>query len=261
MATTGIVEERSREVLPPRRQHRLQSAAVEMRAQPLFKEMDDAEPSDGCADRQVHRRAEPHQQRPDRVDPHHFAVALELPGWRRAAGELPAQAGVGEQVARVLRPAARIEIAGCRGRGEALDARADARWRRRRARSDRDGPPEMKGRSERPGPWLPVRSLPRSARRRCSAPLAVRKSNLMVRHASHAEGGVEVGDDHAIVDGASQPRRVAACVLERIPMGALIAGSVQLQLRIFSCASTPYERHWSGALPAKIVIRPKRNVL
>src|SRR5216683_6269757 len=53
VATTGIVEERSREALPPRRQHRLRSAAVEVGAQPLFKEMDDTEPGDGCADRQV----------------------------------------------------------------------------------------------------------------------------------------------------------------------------------------------------------------
>src|ERR1700680_1232634 len=112
MSTTRIVEERPREVLPPRRQHGLQSAAVEMGAQPLFKEMDDAEPSDGCADRKIHRRAESHHQRPNRVDPYNLAVALELPGWRRATGELPAQAGVGEQVTRLLPPAARIEIVG-----------------------------------------------------------------------------------------------------------------------------------------------------
>src|SRR5271170_4446052 len=38
MAAAGIVEERSREALPPRLQHGLQSAAVEMRGQPFFKE-------------------------------------------------------------------------------------------------------------------------------------------------------------------------------------------------------------------------------
>ncbi len=61
-----------------------------------------------------------------RIDPHHLAVALELP--RRGIAPLekrPQQAGVVEQLARVLRPAMAIEIGGRGGGGEALDARPD----------------------------------------------------------------------------------------------------------------------------------------
>ena len=56
---------------------------------------------------------------------HHLAVALELPGRHRAAGEPAAQAGMVEQVARMLGSAARIEIGRRRGGGEALHARPD----------------------------------------------------------------------------------------------------------------------------------------
>ena len=66
-----------------------------------------------------------HEQRPGRIDLHDLAVALELPGRRRAAREAAAQAGVAEQLARMLRPAVAIEIGGRGGGGEALHARAD----------------------------------------------------------------------------------------------------------------------------------------
>ena len=57
------------------------------------------------------------------VDPHHFAVALELPGRRRA---WEARAGRRGRADREGAPAAAcIEITGRRGRGEALDARTD----------------------------------------------------------------------------------------------------------------------------------------
>ena len=59
-------------------------------------------PGDRRLDREVGRRAEPHDQRPGRIDPHDLAVALELPGRHRAAGEAAAQAGMVEQVARML---------------------------------------------------------------------------------------------------------------------------------------------------------------
>ena len=71
------------------------------------------------------RRAQLHHQRPGRIDAHDLAVALEFPRRHRPAGETAAQAGVGEQVARMLGPAARIEIGGRGGGGEALDARPD----------------------------------------------------------------------------------------------------------------------------------------
>ena len=112
MAAAGIVEEGSGETLLPARQDRLQSAAVEMWTQPLFKQIDDSEPGDGRADHQIHRRAGLHHKRSDGVDPHQFSLALKLPGRRRAALEPPAEARMGEQVARVLGPSSLIEIAG-----------------------------------------------------------------------------------------------------------------------------------------------------
>ena len=76
-------------------------------------------------DSEIGRRAGLNEQRARRVHPDHLAVALELPRRHRAAGEATAEAGVAEQVARVPRPAATIEIGG-RSRGrEALDARPD----------------------------------------------------------------------------------------------------------------------------------------
>ena len=56
------------------------------------------------------------EQRPGGIDLHDLAVALELPGRHRAAGELAAQAGEVEQVARMLGPAVRVEIGGRRPR-------------------------------------------------------------------------------------------------------------------------------------------------
>ena len=94
-----------------------------------------------------------HEQRPGRIDPHHLAVALELPRRHRAAGEAAAQAGVAEQVARVARA----------GRGDR------DRPARRRSRSA--------GRAARSAPRsCPAPAARRSGCRRRSRPPARRRS-------------------------------------------------------------------------------------
>jgi hypothetical protein len=54
-------------------------------------------------------------QRPGRIDAHDFRRRARIPNRHRAAGEAAAQAGMAEQVARMLGPAAAIEIGGRRG--------------------------------------------------------------------------------------------------------------------------------------------------
>src|SRR5581483_8328255 len=73
MAAAWIIEKRSGKRLPPRLKNRLQRAAVEMRTEHVFEQMDDAHARDGRADGEVHRRAGPHEQRSGRIQLHHFA--------------------------------------------------------------------------------------------------------------------------------------------------------------------------------------------
>ena len=82
-------------------------------------------PAIGGVDRKVARSADADEQRPGRLDPHHLALALELPWRRHPAGEAAAQTSVAEQIARMRGPAATVEISGRRGGGEALHARPD----------------------------------------------------------------------------------------------------------------------------------------
>src|SRR5262245_58598601 len=78
-ASTGVVEERAGEAQPPWLEDGLELAAVEMRAQPVLKQIHDADAGNRCVDREVDRSANAHQQRPGRIDLHHLALALELP--------------------------------------------------------------------------------------------------------------------------------------------------------------------------------------
>ena len=93
-APAGIVEKRPREALPPRFEDGLQRAAVEMRTQPVLKKVHDAGTGNCCFDRKIGCRTDLDEQRAGRIDPHHLAVALELPRRHRAAGEAAAQAGM-----------------------------------------------------------------------------------------------------------------------------------------------------------------------
>jgi aryl-alcohol dehydrogenase-like predicted oxidoreductase len=76
-----------------------------MRAQHALEQVNDAHPCDGSTDREVDRCGRPDQKRPRRIQPYQIALALKIPGWRRASRKLGAQAGMREQVARVLEPA------------------------------------------------------------------------------------------------------------------------------------------------------------
>src|SRR5215813_2726890 len=121
-APTGVVEERPREGWPPGFEHWLERAGVEMRAQPILEEIDDACPGDRCVDAELDRPADADKQRSRGVDAHHLAVTFKLPRWHRPAAEASAQAGVSEQLARVLGPTASIEIGGSGSSRKALDA-------------------------------------------------------------------------------------------------------------------------------------------
>src|SRR5262249_50751881 len=124
-APTGVVEERSREGLPPGFEHWLERAAVEMRAQPILEQIDDAGTGNRCVYGELDPSTDADEQWSRGVDAYHLAVPLELPGRHRPAAEASAQAGMREQLARVLGPTASIEIGG-RGSGrEALRARPD----------------------------------------------------------------------------------------------------------------------------------------
>src|SRR6266702_4579311 len=96
-----------------------------MRAQPILKKGDDAGTADCRLDRKIGCRTDLHEERAGRIDPNHLAVTLELPRRHRAAGEAPAQAGMTEQVAWVLRATVTIEVGWRCGSREALDARPD----------------------------------------------------------------------------------------------------------------------------------------
>src|SRR5258708_14726887 len=98
----GIVKKRPREALPPRFKDGLKGTAVEMRAQPVLKKVDDPGTGDCRFDPKIGRRTDLHEERAGSIDPHHLAVTLGLPPRPRAAGEAAAQAGVVEQIAWML---------------------------------------------------------------------------------------------------------------------------------------------------------------
>src|SRR4051794_19124163 len=99
-----VVQKRPVESLPPRFEDRLQDAALEMRAQPVLEQSDDAGAGDRRVCQEIDGPTDAHDERPGRLDLHDLAVALELPGWRRSALE-PAQVAMRQQIARVLWPA------------------------------------------------------------------------------------------------------------------------------------------------------------
>src|SRR3977135_2428037 len=101
-ASSGVVEERSREGLPPRLEDRFERAAVEMRAQPVLEQTNDAGTGNRRIDHKINRSADAYQERPRGIDPYHLAVALEFPWRHRPAGEAAAQAGMLEKLPRVL---------------------------------------------------------------------------------------------------------------------------------------------------------------
>ena len=99
-APAGIIQKRPGEALPPRLQDRLEGTAVEMRAQPVLKEVDDAGTGYRGLDHEIGCSTDLYEQWSHWIDSHHFAVALELPRRHRATGKPAAQAGVLEQLAR-----------------------------------------------------------------------------------------------------------------------------------------------------------------
>ena len=110
-----MVEERPGEGLPPRLQHRLQRAAIQIWAQPVIKQQNNAAPSHRRIHDQVGRTAEAGDERAGHVQLHHCPIPLELPGRKRAAWEPPEQAGMGQQVAGMLRASVAVQVS--RGRG------------------------------------------------------------------------------------------------------------------------------------------------
>src|ERR1700685_3456749 len=96
-----------------------------MRTQPVLKKVQDAGTGNGCFDRKIGCRTYLDEERTGRIDLHHLPVALELPRRHCTTGEAAAQAGMAQQVARVLRPAVTFEIRGSCGSREALYARPD----------------------------------------------------------------------------------------------------------------------------------------
>src|ERR1700683_3624516 len=115
-----IIKKRARKALPPRLQNRFQRAAVEMRLEHAFKKVNNTQSCDPSTDRKVDCRARPDQEWSGGIQPHHLAVPLKFPGWRCASGKLAAQACMREQVARVARSPARLEIARSRRRRKTL---------------------------------------------------------------------------------------------------------------------------------------------
>ncbi len=81
-----------------------------MRAQPILKKKNDAGTADRRVDRKIGCRTGLHEERAGRIYPHHLTLALELPGRHGTAGKSAAQARVGEQVERVLRPAVAVQL-------------------------------------------------------------------------------------------------------------------------------------------------------
>src|SRR5579862_7230808 len=96
-----------------------------MRAQPLIEEADDADAGDRGIYGEIGRGADADEQWPRRLDPHHFAGALELPRRHRAAAEATAQARVAEELARMLQTTVAIKVGGSRSSRKALRTRTD----------------------------------------------------------------------------------------------------------------------------------------
>src|SRR5205814_7619578 len=97
----------------------------ETRTQPVLEQVDDAQAGDRRVDREAGRAADADEKRPGRIDLDHRAIAHELPEWHGAAGKAAAEAGMVEQLARVRRAAAALEVVGRGGGGEALHAGTD----------------------------------------------------------------------------------------------------------------------------------------
>src|SRR4029077_6305367 len=100
-------------------------AVLEMRTEPIFEVIDDASPGDRRVDREISSPAQDHEQRSGGINPHHLAVALELPRHHCTAAVAAAEAEVVEQLARVLRPASAIQVGGRGGGWETLHPGAE----------------------------------------------------------------------------------------------------------------------------------------
>src|SRR5262249_55035675 len=124
-APPGVVEEGAGEAVPPGLEDGHERAAVEVWAQPVLEQVDDPQAGDCRVDREAGGAADADEKRPRRVDPDHLAIARELPGRRDAAGKAAPKAGMAEQLARVRRAAAALEVVGRGGGGEALHAGTD----------------------------------------------------------------------------------------------------------------------------------------
>src|SRR5262245_24714575 len=97
-----------------------------MRLQPILKQIHDAGSGNRRMDGEIGRPADGHEQRPGRINADNLAGALELPRQNRTAvAEAAAQASVVEQLARVRRPAATVEVSRSGGARKALNARTD----------------------------------------------------------------------------------------------------------------------------------------
>jgi hypothetical protein len=110
--TARIVEKRAAECLPPRLQNSLKRPAVQVRAQPDLEQVDDTKSVHRRRDSQIRRSSQAHQERAIDIDAHDSFVSLKLPCWNGAAGELPAQTGMLEEIARMLGSTSGIEIGG-----------------------------------------------------------------------------------------------------------------------------------------------------
>jgi hypothetical protein len=96
-----------------------------VRAQPVLEQGHDAGARDRGVDEEIGGAADAHCQRPRHVDLDDFTVALELPAHHRPARKPALQTGMAEQIARVLRSSASIEIGRGRAQGKTLLTRTD----------------------------------------------------------------------------------------------------------------------------------------
>src|SRR5580692_1257441 len=122
---SGIIEIRPRETLPPGFEDRLERAAFKVWPQPILEQGHDAGARDRNIDEQISGAAEAHRQRARHVDLDDLTIALELPVHGRPAWKAALQAGMAEQVARVLRSASSIEIGRGGAQRKALLTRTD----------------------------------------------------------------------------------------------------------------------------------------
>src|SRR5712671_7574569 len=122
MASASIVKEGPGEALPPVFEHGHQRAACESGRKITFETLDYAKPGNGGRYFQVDGGGD---ERSGRADPHDLAVAFEFPRNGDAARKAMADAGVAEQILRVIGPAMRRQIGGRGRRRVALDSRTD----------------------------------------------------------------------------------------------------------------------------------------